>query len=218
MKVVISLGGSILALDDLTFIQDIASLLKKVSSDVSLYIVTGGGRFARAYINAARFFTRNEKKLDEIGILATKMNALLLATVLDFPSRIPSTIDEAINSKNSIIMGGTKPGQSTDAVGAALALKINADKFIIATDVNGVYTNDPKIDSDAKKYGSIHIEKLIDLCNKKWHAGQNVIIDGQACKIIKKGKIKTMVINGKDLKSLENAIYDKKFDGTIIEV
>jgi uridylate kinase len=218
MKVVISLGGSILSPEDVTFIRDVSSLLKKASKDMTLYIVTGGGKFARVYINAARYFTHNEKKLDRIGILATKMNALLLATALDCPHQVPSTIDKAIQATNSIVMGGTIPGQSTDAVGAALALRLNADKFIIATDVNGVYTNDPKIHHEAKKYDIIHIDKLIKLCNKKWQAGLNVIIDKKACKIIKKGNIKTMVLNGKDLKSLENALYDKQFDGTIIEV
>ncbi len=218
MKVVISLGGSILPPEDVTFIQNVSSLLKKASKDMTLYIVTGGGKFARIYINAARYFTHSEKKLDRIGILATKMNALLLATALDFSYQIPSTIDKAVKATTSIVMGGTIPGQSTDAVGATLALRLNADRFIIATDVNGVYTDDPKIYPEAKKYDSIHINELIKLCNKKWHAGLNVIIDKKACKIIKKGNIKTRVLNGKDLKSLENALYDQKFDGTIIEV
>ncbi len=218
MKVVISLGGSILSPEDVTFIHNVSSLLKKASKDMTLYIVTGGGKFARAYINAARYFTHNEKKLDRIGILATKMNALLLATALDCPHQVPSTIDKAMQATNSIVMGGTIPGQSTDAVGATLALRLNADKFIIATDVNGVYTDDPKTHHQAKKYDIIHIDKLIKLCNKKWQAGLNVIIDKKACKIIKKGNIKTIVLNGKDLKSLENALYDKQFDGTIIEV
>jgi uridylate kinase len=218
MKVVISLGGSILPPEDITFIQNVSSLLKKASQDMTLYIVTGGGKFARAYITAARYFTHNEKQLDRIGILATKMNALLLATALDFPHQVPSTIDKAVKATNSIVMGGTIPGQSTDAVGATLALRLNADKFIIATDVNGVYTDDPKTYHDAKKYDRIHIDKLIKICNKKWQAGRNIIIDKKACKIIKKGNIKTIVLNGKDLKSLEDALYDKKFDGTIIEV
>ena len=218
MKVVISLGGSILPPEDINFIKNVSSLLKKASKDMTLYIVTGGGKFARIYINAARYFTQNEKKLDRIGILATKMNALLLATALDLPYQTPSSIDKAVKATNSIVMGGTIPGQSTDAVGATLAFQLNADKFIIATDVNGVYTNDPKTHHDAKKYETLHIDNLIKICNKKWHAGLNVIIDKKACKIIKKGNIKTIVLNGKDLKSLENALYGKKFDGTIIEV
>jgi uridylate kinase len=218
MKVVISLGGSILSPEDVNFIQDVSSLLKKASNDMTLYIVTGGGKFARIYINAARNFTHTEKRLDKIGILATKMNALLLATALDFPYQKSATINKDVNAKTSLVMGGTTPGQSTDAVGATLALRVKADKFIIATNVNGVYTDDPKTHPEAKKYDSIHIDKLLKLCNKKWQAGLNVIIDKKACKIIKKGNIKTKVLNGKDLKSLKNALYDKKFDGTIIEV
>ena len=218
MKVVISLGGSILSITDPKFIGELAEMLKKASKEVILYIITGGGNIARTYINAARFFTNQEEKLDEIGILATRMNALLLASALNFSFDIPLSVDEAAKHQSSIVMGGTEPGQSTDAVGAGIALRVDADKFIIATNVNGVYTADPKIDRSAKKYDSIHIDELIKLCDKKWQAGKNIVIDGEACKIIRKGGIKTIVLNGKDLKSLWNAIFDKKFNGTIIEV
>ena len=111
MKVVISLGGSILSPENVSFIHNVSSLLKKASKDMTLYIVTGGGKFARVYITAARYFTHDEKKLDRIGILATKMNALLLATALDCPYQVPSTIDKAVEAKKSIVMGGTIPGQ-----------------------------------------------------------------------------------------------------------
>lgn len=218
MKIVISLGGSVLSPDDPEFIGKIADLVRETSKTVVLYIIIGGGKTARTYIAAARSFTKDTKKLDEIGILATKMNALLLATALDLPFRLPFTVEEAAQCRSSMVMGGTTPGHSTDTVGAELAVRINADKYIIASNVNGVYTADPKIDKNAKKYDSISIDDLIGLCGKKWQPGLNVIVDSEACKVIKKGKIKTVVLNGKDLNSLRNAIFNKRFDGTIIEV
>ena len=219
MKIVISLGGSVLSPDDPEFIGKIADLVREASKTVVLYIIIGGGKTARTYIAAARSFTKDTKKLDEIGILATKMNALLLATALDVPFRLPSTVEEAARGRSPLlVMGGTTPGHSTDTVGAELAVRINADKYIIASNVNGVYTADPKIDKNAKKYESISIDDLIGLCGKKWQPGLNVIVDSEACKVIKKGKIKTVVLNGKDLTSLRNAIFNKRFDGTIIEV
>ena len=218
MRIVISLGGSVLCPDDPEFIGKIADLLKEASKTATLYIIIGGGKIARIYIAAARSFTKDSKKLDEIGILATKINALLLVNALNLPFRLPSTIDEAARYQPLMVMGGTTPGHSTDTVGAELAVRINADKFIIASNVNGVYTADPKIDKNAKKYDSIPIDDLIELCGKKWQPGKNIIVDSEACKVIKKGKIKTVVINGKDLNSLRNAIFNKGFDGTIIEV
>jgi len=44
------------------------------------------------------------------------------------------------------------------------------------------------------------------------------VIDGIACRIIDEEKISTCVVNGKDVKMLENAIYGEEFNGTVVEV
>ena len=68
--------------------------------------------------------------------------------------------------KKIIIIGGTKPGHSTDYVGAELASKINADKLIIATNVDGVFDKDPNKYKKAKQIREITIDKLINRVKK----------------------------------------------------
>ena len=217
MKVVISLGGSIISPNETDFIK-IGEHLKKISKEVDLYIVTGGGKTARKYIKAARKLGASEKFLDRIGIEATRLNALLMSAFFG-QENIPFTIEDASKAKPPVVMGGTTPGHSTDAVGAMLAREINADKFIIATDVDGIYDEDPKKNPHAKKYDSISIKKLRSMISDEWgKAGESFIIDGIACRIIEETGIPTYVVNGKNLESLENTIYGREFKGTRIEV
>jgi uridylate kinase len=116
-------------------------------------------------------------------------------------------------------MGGTIPGHSTDKVGAELAEKVSASKFIIATNVDGVYDKDPNKYSDAKQIKEVSINQLINDYGTDWNsAGKNIVIDGPALKIIKRARIPTFVLNGKKLKELEKAINNKSFNGTIIKI
>jgi len=217
MKVVISLGGSLISLENPEYIKEIGFLIKKVSKDIDLYIVVGGGKLARSYINTAREFCKDERYLDKLGILATRLNALLINSF--FKKKLPTTIEEASKMEPPVIMGGTTPGHSTDAVAAMLAKHVKANRLIIATDVDGIYDKDPKKYEDAKKFDKIGIEMLRKLSGEEWKkAGESVIIDAIACKIIEEERIKTFVVNGKKLDELENAIYGKEFNGTVVEV
>lgn len=215
MKIVISLGGSLLYPLNEEYIKNFANFIK--NHDEEFYIVTGGGKIARDYIRIARKLGGNEKYLDEIGIMVTRLNAMILNTF--FNKKVPYKIEEASKMAPPVIMGGTMPGHSTDAVAAMLAKAVKADILIIATDVDGIYDKDPKKFRDARVFEKISIKKLMEMVGKGWEkAGENVIIDAIACKIIEEGKIKTIVLNGRDLNQLENAIYGKRFKGTEIVI
>ncbi len=217
MKVVISLGGSVLSPENASYIPEVANLIIRVSQEHDLYIVVGGGKTARHYITAARVFCTDEQYLDTIGIAATRLNALLINAFFKKP--IPETIEAAAAMQPPVIMGGTVPGHSTDAVAAMLARRMRADRLVIATDVDGIYERDPKRYPGAKKLDSIHIRELRAMAGDTWKkAGMNAVIDGIACRIIDEEKISTCVVNGKDVKMLENAIYGEEFNGTVVEV
>jgi len=216
MKIVISLGGSLISLSDLEYLKKFAEFLNK-HKDIDFYIVIGGGKTAREYINAARRLGAIEKYLDRVGIEVTRLNAMLLNVF--FGKRIPHTIKEAGKLSTPVIMGGTTPGHSTDAVAALLSKEVKADMLIIATDVDGIYDKDPKKYKEAKMFEKLPIKKLKKMVGEGWKkAGENVVVDPIACDIIEKEKIKTIVINGKNLNQLENAIYGKLFKGTEIVV
>jgi uridylate kinase len=225
---VISIGGSVIASEktNVSFLKKLSKLLNELSKEYKIFLVVGGGDIARKYINIGREFGLDEKSLDSIGIASTRANALFFAMLLKDSNKndIPHSTDRAIELGRKykiVVMGGTTPGHSTDMVGAELAEKAEADMFIIATNVDGIYNKDPNLYSDAKKFDEIDIDKLINLVGgTEWKsAGKKVVIDGPACEIIKRGKIKTFVINGKKIEVLETLIRENKLkEGTKINI
>lgn len=216
---VINIGGSIIAPSDEKYIKNLVSLLEETSKNFKLYIVIGGGKLAREYIKTARKLGADEAFLDDIGIEATRLNARILISAFKDVYPVPAKdFDEALIANYPIVvMGGTHPGHTTDAVSAMLAERVKASKLIIATNVDGIYTSDPKKDKHAKKLEKVSPKKLIEITiTGDAKAGQTAVIDPLACKIIARSKIQTFVLNGKDLESFKNAINGKKFNGTIV--
>ncbi|MDI6917999.1 MAG: UMP kinase, partial [Thermoplasmatales archaeon] len=114
-------------------------------------------------------------------------------------------------------MGGTHPGHTTDAVTAMLAERIKADRLIIATNVDYVYTADPKKNRDARALKKLTADELIKITSvTSSRAGSKSVIDPLGAKIIARSKIKTFVINGKNLTSLKNVMENKNFVGSVI--
>ena len=222
-SIVISIGGSVIFSEDLDldFFKKLKLLIDKISKNFKIFLIVGGGKTARNYINLGRKYNLKENNLDEIGIEITRVNAKLFANILGIPiKKIPYTTDEAKDVNSSIVvMGGTTPGHSTDMVGAELAEKIKASKLVIATNVDGIFDKDPNKYNDAKQIKEISIKKLLVKFGDKWDsAGRNIVIDGPALKIIDRAKMPTFVINGKKLDELEKVLTYQKFDGTIIKI
>ena len=163
--IVISIGGSVIISEDadVSFFKRFVNLLNKLSSKYKIFIVIGGGKTARKYIKLGRELGLSEETLDDLGIKMTRINAKLLASIIETSNKkIPSTTDEANKiNKPIVVMGGTIPGHSTDLVGAELAEKSGADRFIIATNVDGIYDKDPNKYHDARRLREIPIEELI---------------------------------------------------------
>jgi len=200
MKVVISLGGSVLT-DRLERIKEYAEALEKVAEQCKLFVVVGGGKLAREYISLARKLGASETFCDYIGISATRMNAMLLISALKSAARrVPEDFYEAEELSKLyriVVMGGTFPGHTTDATAALLAEFVNAEMFINATNVDGVYSADPRVDASAVKYERLSYEQLVEIISKNsTKAGSNVVIDLLAAKIIERSRIKTYVILG----------------------
>ena len=219
-NIVVSLGGSVIFSDtNPDFIKKIAEIIDTLSVNYRLYLVVGGGKTAREYIKLGRKLIIPENTLDEIGIAITRVNAKFFASLLDKANKIiPISTDEAVEVDTPIvIMGGTTPGHSTDQVGAELAVKTKASRFIIATNVDGIFDKDPNSYKDAKHLPYIYIEDMIQKYGIEWEeAGKNIIVDGPALRLIHEGRIPTFVVNGTKLAELEKAIENKQFYGTRI--
>ena len=224
MKIVLKLGGFLFPKElNFDLMQAYVELLKKLYSEGhQLIVVTGGGKGAREYITAAREMGASETICDEIGIEYTRLNSKLLMSAIpkealpDVPHNLRQ-IKNSLRFNEIIIMGGLQPGQSTNAVAALAAELICADMFINATDVDGIYEDDPKTNTDAKMYDEIKITDLFDMITKKRSiAGSYKLFDLVAVNLIARSKITTWFVNGKDPKNIENIIHGKHIGTRII--
>ena len=220
-SVVVSVGGSVVLSDEanIDFLKRLAVLIKKVGKQYRLFVIVGGGTIARRYIQLGRELGFDEDTLDLVGIDVTRVNARIIANLLGVSNKeIPKTTDEALSLDFPImVMGGTDPKHSTDTVGAELAEKTHAVRFVNATNVDGIYDKDPKKFQDARQLKEVTIDHLIAQYGTTWGAaGKNIFMDEPALAIIKRAKIPTFVVNGKRLDQLEKAMLGKPFDGTTI--
>jgi len=221
--VVVSIGGSVVLSDeaDALFLKKLTDLFKKISKEYKLFVIVGGGKIARRYIQLGRELGFDEDTLDLIGIDVTRVNARIITNLLGVSNKdIPHTTDEAMKLDVPIVvMGGTDPQHSTDLVGAELAQKTHAVRFVNATNVDGIYDKDPNKYKDAKQLKEVTIGRLIEQYGTKWGtAGKNIFMDEPALDIIKRARIPTFIVNGKRLNQLEKAMLGQSFDGTTILV
>lgn len=223
-KVVISLGGSIIIPDDRdgVFLREFASLLRTVIDDMEVYVVCGGGRIARYYIQTGRELTAGEEELDEMGIQVTRLNARLLQLALKELAydKVPATIEETASQGRFgrvAIMGGTTPGHTTDGVCAELAARVGAVRIVNATSVDGVYSNDPRKSREAVKYHRLTFQELEDMMARGHGAGNSHVFDPMGAQIVRRYRIPVLIVAGRDLQDMGDAIRGRPIKGTVID-
>ena len=210
-RIVIKFSGKVFAMENIKLLKDYARFLAKVSKTYQPIIIAGGGKIARHYISHARSSGVDESTLDELGIEISRLNAKLLIYALKGKaySHPPTSLKEAQQAVESgliVVAGGLHPGQSTNGTAALIAEKTNAEQFINATDVDGIYDSDPNKNKKAKLFKQIEIKNLKKmLIHEDSVAGGYDLMDIVALKIIERSKIKTRVIRS-DIKNLEKAI------------
>ena len=220
----ISIGGSVLVPGDPDpdYLAQLAKLLLGLSLSRKLFAVTGGGKISRFYIHTGRALGARERRLDELGIEVTRMNARLLAIALGSranpePATTYTEASRLARRHSIILMGGTAPGWTTDRVAASLARFVGATRLVNATSVDGVYSEDPKVNPRATRFERITYAKLIDLMGEGHErAGPSVVFDPVAARVIAKAGIPLLVVHGRDLAALRNAIVGEAFHGTTV--
>jgi len=222
-KVVVSIGGSVLVPDndDSVYIKQLANILKEISGKVQTVIVCGGGKIARYYTNTGRELGGTTYQLDMMGIGATRLNAELLRIALgDFAhDTVPHTVDEtaaAVPDGKIVVMGGTEPGHTTDAVATMVAGKIKCKKVVNATSVDAVYSDDPKKDPSAKRFSELTIKELSNIVYSEHDAGRSSVFDPLGVKLAMRDHIDILIVDGRDLNEMKNAILGKKINGTTV--
>jgi uridylate kinase len=178
-RVVLKLSGEALAGElgygiDPTVIQSVAKQVKEIIElDVEVAVVVGGGNIWRGMAGSAKGMDR--ATADYMGMLATVMNSLALQDSLEdigVESRVQTSIEmrqvaepyirrkaiRHLEKKRVVIFaaGTGNPYFSTDTTAALRAAEIEAEVILMAKNkVDGVYSADPSVDENAKKYSSI---------------------------------------------------------------
>lgn len=226
MRITICFGGSTFNPKeiDVETLKKIAEKLKELKErGHDILTVTGGGHTSRIYIEAAGELETSHKDLDQIGIDVTRLNAQLLIFALEdlAEPEPPRNFEKAVRStlKGKIpVMGGTQPGHTTDAVAAELADSSNSDLLIFFTDVDGVYTADPKKNEDAEKIFHMTTSELSKLMSEmKFKPGMTAIIDPLAAEILLGTKIRTLVLSRDEIDRLPEIVEGSPHSGTVIE-
>ena len=222
MLVVLKLGGSIAfpGKPDVDFIESFARIVKKMMAGGKnrVAIVVGAGEVSRNYTSELR--TRdgmNEAFLDELGIDIARVNARIISKFVK--GKYVETLRDAgetIEEGLIPVMGGLIPGQSTDAVAAVLAEYLEADRLIVLTNVDGIFTDDPKKkDNKAHLIKALSFDELRKTCeNLEYKASDYPVFDFVAAKIVARSKIKTHVANGRKVSDLAE-VLDESIGTTI---
>lgn len=182
-RVLLKLSGEALAGEKKTgfdepTVTEVARQVKRLVDDgIQVGIVIGGGNFWRGRTSE----TIDRTKADQIGMLATVMNCIYVSEIFRSQGMMTNILtpfccgsftklyskDRANKyfAHNMVVFfaGGTgHPYFSTDTATVLRAVEIEADAILLAKAVDGIYDSDPKTNPDAKKYGEVSIQEVID--------------------------------------------------------
>ena len=194
--------------------------LRKKSHAVA--VIVGGGTLAREFIRIAKDLGLNQAAQDEVAISVSRLYAQLFLKMLGKMGcvAVPVTIEAAedcLRNGKIAVMGGLKPGMTTDTVAALMASSIKAELYVKATDQEGVYDKDPRKYRNAVKLDHLSFKDLESVLTEDKHkAGIHQILDPESVKLLKKNKTKVIVVNGSDSENVSLAVEGKSV-GTIIE-
>lgn len=230
MRILLKLSGEALKGNDEYIYSD--SMLEQVAEDLievqkaghQIAIVVGGGNIFRG-VNGDKTGIQRANS-DYMGMLATVMNAVAVADVLEHKkvkvrvlSAIPmEPVAEAYSRKralkllekgNIVIFGGGtgNPFFTTDTASALRAVEMNVDLLLKATKVDGIYTKDPMKHKDAVKYSEISYKEAIDK--------QLKVMDLTAFALCQENNVKIRVFNLFEKGNLLKAITNSSIGTTV---
>ena len=212
------LGNKLHGIDE-KIVSFLADEIKKVyKKKIQISLVIGGGNIFRGTDAISVGIERTTA--DYMGMLGTVINALAIQNALEkisIPTRVLSSIPipavcesyirrRAINhlEKNilTIFAAGTgNPYFTTDTAAALRASEISANVILKATNVDGVYSDDPKKNKRAKRYKTIKYSEILSKNLK--------IMDGSAIALARDNKIPIIVFPINKKNAFLDAIFNK---------
>ena len=227
MRVVLKISGESLSGNgciDSLMLDRVLAQVKELSLDNEVILVVGGGNFWRGRND----LDINKVVSDNIGMLATVMNAMAISSYLnkcgvkskcygsfDIPGMIEkenvSSVLSDLSNKYVIVFGGGLgvPNLSTDMTTVSKAISYNASYILMAKNVDGVYDKDPAKYPDAKRFDKISIDEVVEK--------QLGVIDLFASCLLMEHRIPMRIFSLNEENSISNSLTDK-FNGTEVTI
>lgn len=226
---ILNLGGSLIAPDEIDtgFLKEFRDLIisQVIDKQQRFVIITGGGKTARVYANAAGevYPEITDEDKDWLGIHATRMNAHLLRTIFREYAYAkintnPHDLEGFFECKDPImIAAGWRPGFSTDYDTVLLARHLNIGTIINLSNISYIYDKDPKKFDDAQKIEEMPWSEFRKMFGSVWTPGMHTPFDPIAAEFAEKEDLEVVTMNGENLSNLRNYLNDDKFEGSVIK-
>ena len=220
MKILLRIGGSVLGSPpDAKVVEDYATRYPRCWSGRSTRWPwsSAAALTARQYIETARTLGLSHREQDLVAIQASRLNAKLVGMKLGVPA-VPVTVRGMVASvaKNGVaVMGGLKPGITTDTVATLVAAAWHSDLLIKASNQDGIYTSDPRLSTDAKLLTTVTYQRLAEILGGKHVPGIHSIVDPVAVEQIVRTKLKLVVVNGAEAENVMRVLRGEKIGTTV---
>ena len=238
---VLSVGGSIIAPEkpDTQFLAQFCSMIASwltENTSARLVLVAGGGGPARTWQNARREVwcaypasqrdilafpsqTQQDDECDKVGIAATRLNAELLKYLFGGLCRQDVVTDPTSDVEFTgrvLVAAGWKPGFSTDTDAVILAERFAADCVVNLSNIDKVYTDDPKVNPNAKPIERISWSDFRKIVGDEWSPGKNCPFDPVASQKAQELALTVICANGKNIANTKAILNGGDYEGTTI--
>lgn len=214
MEAVVKVGGSLA--ENPASLRVLCRELTKQSKKHRILIVPGGGRFADEVREIDRAFDVSSTVAHKMAILGMDQFGLLL-TDITRDSRATYSLQMAKRLSDEGILPILLPSRlmfredrlerswdvTSDSIAAHVASKMHAEKLILATDVDGIFSNNPKEDSNAELKERLLVSELL-----RWN--RRTSVDKFLPRMLLETRLNCYVVNGKHPERIKNILENHK--------
>jgi hypothetical protein len=220
MDAVIKIGGSLA--ENPERLRALCAKLSEFAKKYAIVVVPGGGRFADVVRDFDQRFTLSSEIAHRMAVLGMDQFGLVLSQIIPnscatyllsdakqfseigvvpvfLPSRLMFREDPLENSWNV----------TSDSIAAYVASRLHVAKVLLVTDVDGIFTEDPRKHADAKLIERLSAEELLKL-------NQRTSVDHYLPKLLLAAPVDCYVVNGKHPERVEAVLAGQQATCTLI--
>jgi len=213
MEAVLKVGGSLAEYP--ASLKKLCKKLASIAKDHKILIVPGGGKFADVVRDFDKTYGLSSTVAHKMAVLAMDQFGLFLSDITP-DSYVSYSLEKVKNCKSgtlqiflpSRLLFRKDPLEhswhvTSDAIAAYIAGTLQAEKLILITDVDGIFTENPKKSLDAKLIANVSANQLLS-----WN--KRTSVDRTLPRILLKTKLNCYVVNGKHPKRIRAVLENEK--------